>query len=310
MPSDSSPPGVERLLSGHGHGHDVNGVSTRLRRLVGALLAGTLLVLATAVAGHATRALSSNHSFADEIDDASGAPDIAGVNIVTNDNVSITIGMQIANRSAFSGLDWYSIALDTDSRRITGGGSDYGVAGADYVIDVSQVGARLMFWNGGAYELADPQPVIPTMWVEGYGPALRISRGALGDPESFGVMLRTTDGSRVDLAPDAGAWTYTVLPLELTAGRVAVRYARHGSRLVAETEIVRSDFEAPLAEGAVRCNARVGASTLAGTGRFTRGLAVCTWRLPKSARGHRVRGGVTATFQGVTARRAFSALIS
>jgi hypothetical protein len=147
------------------------------------------------------------------------------------------------------------------------------------------------------------------MWIEGYGPALRISRGALGDPKTLGVTFRTTDGGHVDLAPDAGAWTYTVHPLALTAGKVALRYLHHGSWLVAETEILRSDFEAPLAEGAVGCNARVGAATLVGRGRFAHGLAVCTWRLPKSARGHRVRGGVAATFQGVTARRGFSVFV-
>jgi len=280
------------------------------RRGISVVLAlGALLALATAGAGQAARTPSSSHTFADEIGDASGAPDIDGVNLVTNDNVSVTIGMQIANRSGFSGLDWYSIALDTDSSPITGGGGEYGVSGADYVIDVSQSGARLMFWNGVAYELADPQPVIPTMWIAGYGPALRISRGALGDPTTLGVMLRTTDGARVDLAPDAGAWPYTVLPLALTAGKAALRYSRDGSRLVAQTEILRSDFDAPLAEGAVRCTARVGAATLTGRGRFAHGLAVCTWRLTKSARGHRLRGGVAATFQGATARRGFSVLV-
>lgn len=287
----------------------MDGARARRRRPRAALLSCVLLVLATATAGQSARTPSSSHTFADESGDASDAPDIGGVNLVTNDNVSVTIGMEIANRSGFSGLDWYSIALDTDTSPSTGGGGDYGVAGADYVIDVAQVGARLMFWNGGAYQLADPQPVIPTMWIEGYGPALRISRGALGDPERIGVMFRTTEGAHVDLAPDAGAWTYTVLPLALTAGRVAVSYSRHGSKLVAATEILRSDFEAPLAEGAVRCNARVGAATLAGQGRFAHGLAVCTWRLTKSARGHRVRGGVAATFQGVTARRGFSVLV-
>ena len=301
---------LERLLSGTGHGHAVKGRPTKRRGPAVALLVGALLALGTAGAGHASRGLSSSHRLADEVDDALGAPDLSDPNIVTNDNVSITIGMHIANRSAFSGLDWYSVAFDTDSNLATGGGSDYGVAGAEYVIDVSDAGARLMFWNGGAYELAFPQPVIPTMWVEGYGPALRIARGALGDPESFGVVFRTTDGARVDLAPDSGTWSYTVMPFELTAGRVAVRSTGHGTRLVAETEIVRSDFEAPLAEGAVRCSARIAGETLAGRGRFAGGLAVCTWRLPKSMRGQRVRGGLAATFQGVTARRAFSTRLS
>lgn len=267
-------------------------------------------VLASGGVGHAARAPSSNPSYADAVDGALGAPDIGDVNLVTNDNVSITIGIEIANRTAFSGLDWYSVAIDTDSSPATGGGSDYGVVGAEYVIDVSDTGARLMFWNGGAYELAFPQPVIPTMWIEGYGPALRIARGALGDPDRFGLVLRTTDGERVDLAPDAGTWAYTVVPFQLTAGKLTVRSGRHGATLIVETEVLRSDFHTPLAEGAVACSARIAGETLAGRGRFERGLAVCTWRLPKSVRGKPVRGGLTATFQGVTARRAFSTRMS
>ena len=298
----------ERPLSGKSHGHSVSSVSA-MRWATGALLL-VGAVLASAGAGHAARAPSSNHGYADAVDDALGAPDIGDVNLITNDNVSITIGVDIANRSGFSGLDWYSMAFDTDSSPATGGGSDYGVAGAEYVVDVSDTGARLMFWNGVAYELAFPQPVIPTMWIEGYGPALRIALGALGDPDTFGLALRTTDGARIDFAPDTGTWTYTVLPFELTAGKVTVRSGRHGASLVARTEIVRSDFHVPLAEGAVACSARIAGETLSGRGRFARGLAVCTWRLPKSARGLRVRGGVAATFQGVTARRAFSARVS
>jgi hypothetical protein len=252
---------------------------------------------------------ATSRSYDDDPGDALEAPDISD-SLVTNDNLSITIGMHVGNRSGFSPLDWYSIAFDVDSNRATGGGSDYGVEGAEYVVDVSARGAMLMFWDGAAYELASPQPVIPTIWIEGYGPALRIARSALGDPKSFGIVLRATDGERVDLAPDAGAWTYTVVPLELSAGRVAVRSKRHGATLVAETEIVRSDFGAPLAEGAVRCSARIAGEKLAGHGRFAHGLAVCTWHLPKGTHGRRVRGGVGATFQGVTARRGFSVRVS
>jgi hypothetical protein len=290
---------LERSLS------DVDEVpAVRARRtrfgLGALLLVGAVLALSTAGAG---RAIS--RSYDDEVGDSPGAPDIVGGSFVTNDNVSITIGMRVGNRSGFSPLDWYSIAVDADSSPGTGGGSDYGVVGADYVIDVSERGAMLMFWNGSAYELESPQPVIPTIWIAGYGPALRIARAAVGNPKTFALVLRATDGAGVDLAPDTGAWSYTVVPLRLTAGRVAVRSARRGATLVAETEILRSDFGAPLVEGAVTCNAWTAGRTLAGRGRFVHGLAVCTWRLPRGAHGLRVRGGVGATFQGATARRGF-----
>ena len=179
-----------------------------------------VIVAAAFVAlGVAGGSQASTQRYDDYVEDVLDAPDIGAVNLVTNDNEAITIGMQIHDRSAFGGTDAYSIALDTDSNAATGGGADYRVAGADYVIDLSDVASRLMIWNGTSYVLVTPRPLLPTVWIDGYGPVVQIPRAALGDPQSFDVVLRTASGLDVDLAPDVGSWAYTVRPLELAAGR-------------------------------------------------------------------------------------------
>ena len=151
-----------------------------------------------------------------------------------------------------------------------------------------------------------PQPEIATAWSNGYGPVLQVGRAALGDPQAFNVILKTANGEDLDLAPDSGSWSYAVTPLQLTAGRLAVGPARAGKPLAVAMEVERSDFETALDEGAIVCRATVAGRRLAGRGLFAGDLIVCSWRLPKDARGKRVRGSVSVTFQGVTAKRSFT----
>ena len=63
---------------------------------------------------------SALHSYADSIEDVVTAPDISRSNVVTNDNVVLTIGMHIRDRSSFLEGDAYSIYFDTDSEATTG----------------------------------------------------------------------------------------------------------------------------------------------------------------------------------------------
>ena len=64
-----------------------------------------------------TSALSQYDDF---IEDVVTAPDVCGANLITNDNVTITMGVHIHDRSGFSALDSYRIHLDTDSSPATG----------------------------------------------------------------------------------------------------------------------------------------------------------------------------------------------
>ena len=270
-------------------------------RYVFVIVAAAFVGLGVAGGSHA-----STQRYDDYVEDVLEAPDIGAVNLITNDNVAITIGMHIHDRSAFGGTDAYSIALDTDSNAATGGSADYRVTGADYMIDLADTASRLMFWNGTSYELVTPQPVLPTMWIRNYGPVVRIARAALGDPRSFDVVVRTASGVDIDLAPNALSWRYTVRPLELVPGRVALGRAQAGRRLTAEMKVIRSDFDAPLDEGAIVCSATVGGTRLDARGKF-----VAMASSPARGVSRRAPGAsesaerVAVTFQGVTAARSF-----
>jgi hypothetical protein len=256
---------------------------------------------------NAQAAKSALHSYDDYIEDVMAAPDICAANIVTNDNQVITIGMHAHDRTAFAEGDAYSVYLDTDSNAATGTTPESGVpAGAEYAIDITDQASTLRHWNGTAFDPISTQTPIVTEWVDGYGPALEIARADLGDPQSFSLVYVTTNGVDHDLAPDTGMWPYTVSPFALTASRVVVATPRAGKVLVAGMEVTRSDFDIALDEGTITCRAKLVGKNLAGRGLFAGDLVACGWRIPKNARGKRVAGTVSVTFQGVTAKRSFN----
>jgi hypothetical protein len=60
----------------------------------------------------------------------------------------------------------------------------------------------------------------------------------------------------------------------------------------------------PADRGTVRCNAHVGRTALRPAGkRWTRGLATCAWRLPKTSRGKLLRASIRVDSRGKTVRR-------
>jgi hypothetical protein len=263
------------------------------------------LLVATVLVAHVSGAQSAPSSYNDRVDDASSAPDISRANRVTNDNRALTVALHIANRASFSPGDVYSVYFDTDSNARTGSDAGSGAPiGAEYAVDIVYGRPMLLRWNGSSFEAVTPRAPVRTGWLDGIGPLLRVGLADLGIPNRLGLVFVTTRVGDRDLAPDAGEWPYTVSPLELRAGRVAVE--RTGRSVVARMKVVRSDLDTPLTEGAIACNARVGRRTLVGRGAFVRERATCTWRIPRTARGKRTTGSVTVTFQDVTAKRSFS----
>jgi hypothetical protein len=244
------------------------------------------------------------------IEDVVSAPDICSSNVLTNDNLgAITIGLHIHDRTAFEVGDSYSIFFDTDANTETGSVAAPGVpAGADYEVKFADDRApSLLRWSGSAAELVVPQAPILLTWLEGYGPVLEVNSKDLGEPRAFNFVFVTSNGADVDLAPDSSVWRpYAMSALKLTAGRLGLAPARAGKPLVASMAVERSDFEFALEEGTIRCGARLGSRAFAGRGAFVAERVACLWRLPKNASGKRLAGSVAVTFQGVTARRAFS----
>lgn len=250
---------------------------------------------------------SALSQYDDFIEDVVAAPDICGANLITNDNVAITMGAHIHDRSGFSALDSYRIHLDTDSSPATGAPAEASLlAGAEFVIDVTPQTSTLSAWNGSGFAAVVPQPAIMTEWVPDYGPALQITRTALGSPASFNVALSTANGTDRDLAPDSGSWAYVVTPLALKAGRIALSSARAGRPFAAAMEVTRSDFEIALDEGSISCRGSIAGKKLSGRGSFDDDLVLCLWRLSRTTAGKRFQGSVAVTFQGATVKRSFN----
>lgn len=253
-----------------------------------------------------TERAAAPSAFDDYIEDVVTAPDICAANLVTNDNVAFTLGVHVHDRSAFAAGDAYRIHLDTDSNAATGSVAEAGpLAGTDFVIDVAAESSVLSAWNGSTYAAVVPQPDVPTVWVDEYGPAISVPRAALGDPQAFNLALTTGNAADHDFAPDSGWWSYIVTPLRLTAGRLALSQARAGRPFVAAMDVERSDFEIALTEGTIACRASLAGKKLTGRGLFADEHVACVWRLSKTSAGKRLTGTVSVTFQGVTARRTF-----
>jgi hypothetical protein len=84
-------------------------------------------------------------------------------------------------------------------------------------------------------------------------------------------------------------------PLKLSAGKPAVTAgpAKAGGAFSVAMTVTRSDGK-PFT-GAVACTAKAGAATVRAAGRAVAGSARCTMRLPKTAKGKRLTGTITAT---------------
>src|SRR5688572_19438461 len=261
--------------------------------------AGTCASAERTLAAHSgARALKTYDDF---IEDTLG-PDICGENAVTNDNEgTITFGMHIHNRAAFAASEGYGVFLDTDNNPATG------VEGADYLIQVSGDGVELGKWDGTAF--AKHATLEPAVWASGYGPVFQLKAADLGDVKNFGFFFYSADNTNVDYAPDRGAWSYQLTPLQLAVSKPKLDRAVAGKTFSARMTVVRSDLDVALTEGAIACSAKVGSKVLTGSGRFVANRVTCTWRLPKNTRRKRLSGSIAVLFQGVEAKRSFATTV-
>jgi len=240
-------------------------------------------------------------TFDDFVEDAGAAPDYCGANFVTNDTGTLTIGMHIHNRSGFSIDDTYAVLFDTDGSASTGG-----FRGGEYLLVFDGSMSELGRWDGSTYQTLTLQTPLAVTWVDGLGPAIRIGRSDLGNPAAFDFALVSFSGEDGDAAPDDGAWSYQLAPFELAAKSLTVGRAKAGNPLVARLLVIRTDFDVELTEGTIACTAKVGGTTIRGSGVFAGERARCTWRVPRNARGKTFAGSVAVTFDGVQAKRTFA----
>jgi hypothetical protein len=283
-----------------------------MRQFVLLAVAGTLVLGGSASATARERAVScpdtsrtlamrqSPSTYDDTVEDAGAAPDFCAANLITNDNEgAITIALHMHNRAGYEVGDVYELRLDTDLNASTGGN------GAEYVIELRDGNASLLKWSGTAFETV-AAPSLETEWIPGLGPAVFLNRTDLGNASAFNFVLASHAGSDGDVAPNTGAWRYTLAPLTLEVESFLAGPAKAGSVLAARMVVLRSDFDVELEEGQVSCNAAVVGRSLRGVGKFVGDEALCTWKLPKNARGKRLTGRMAVQFQGANASRSFA----
>lgn len=97
-------------------------------------------------------------------------------------------------------------------------------------------------------------------------------------------------------------------PYTLAIGRPTATpaAARSGAQVTVRAPIRQVETNQAITAGAVRCSAKIGASTKRWAGRLTAGTATCTLRAPKVSKPTSVRGSITVRSRSKTASTSFA----
>lgn len=281
-------------------------------------LVGIALAAVPSIAsGDSSRASSNTTTFPDSIGEDVNAPDITNVVVSNDDAGMITFQVNIPNRPALTPDMFMLIFIDSDNNSTTGD------AGVEYVIDLEPGQVGLFQWNGATYVQAASQTSLTYSWAS--GATIHISAADLGKTKAFAFVAVAFSGFALDAngneddtnlkrdsAPDPGhgLFTYNVLTklvLKVTALTVAPRPAKAGRPLTVSMAATENDTNGPVTTGTVTCAASVAGAKLVPTTHVVRnGVAVCTWKVPATAKGRIVRGLITLKVKGVSTTRGFS----
>lgn len=237
----------------------------------------------------------AERSFSDPAGDAGAAPDITAVQ-VSHDASVVSIALTTSAATLPEEVSFWGY-IDTDGNAATGfpargvGAELFFLASAEGGLLARVVGTSVIFdFNSG----------LSTSFTGGIF-TVRLNRQTFGTVERFAFAMESeiedANGDTIgsDLAPDGPPfYTYSFVPLVLTVDAVsaAPKTPVAGKPLVLSSRVTRSDGQ-PFAAGTVACKARVGAATVRTVPSVVGGLARCSLRVPKTARGKRLRGSIT-----------------
>ena len=288
--------------------------------LVSALLAGSV----------GSAAAAGSMSFADPASDGGAAPDITSVVVANDDQGVITFRLTIANRAALGSDDTIAIPLATNDPDLTKGSRN---DGANYVIGLDVQGPFLLQWNGSAMEDVKPKPDSLTGSFAGGDATITVKQEDLAPgfpdmsvPISFnfyalGLVFNGNAVTAEDDAPDGTAfWSYRIAAAlrQIVTNFDADKTIKAGKTLTVFLGLAHGDTGDPVSSGKVTCKARVGAKTLKGSGHFVSiplkigdGVlqspnAVCSWKVPKTAKKKTIKGSISVSESGFKATRSFS----
>jgi hypothetical protein len=217
--------------------------------------------------------------------------------------------------------------VDTDNNPLTGSAD---IAGADYVMEIARGEISLFRWDGTGFtrRFGDPSAITLTLAYQA-GFTIRISAAELGNTKKFNFIVGVDSGvvvdpvtgeldftnTKSDIAPGGGVGLY---PFEVKTAPATLLVKKFtavpatpiaGKPFALRLQAARSDTGAVLRSGRVTCSGRIGSVRVTGSGRFVGGNAVCSWRIPATAKGKRFRGTITIVFEGLRVTRSYSRAI-
>jgi hypothetical protein len=300
---------------------------TALLALVGGICA---FVAFAAPAGASGPSLT----FTDPTGDAGTAADITTVSVSNDANGQITFQINIANQ--FAKTNTVDLLIDADRNASTG---DQQSAGAEYDVfaDFGQNSWSLGTWNGSSW-VDEPSSSTVSVGHSTNVLTISINRSDLGNTSGFNFWIDSCDADcsagHEDQAPSTGTWSYQLDTGATSNGGgggsgtavhlsvfylLAPKTVKAGHDYSVGMVVNRSDTSGFLgSEGTSQCKATLGGKPIALVGGQILTMtvhgakvsaAVCDWHLPKSAQGKTIKGTITASYQGASVSRPFSARV-
>jgi len=255
-------------------------------------------------------------SFPDPGGDQDAAPDITSVRVTDTKDGWISFAIATPNYATLPSEAVVVLAIDSDNR--TGTGAN----GSEALITTFGGEIRLERWNPGKEEwVEDSRPSRIRLRNSANVVTIEIHGSELGSTSRFGFAVTAADLSLgaddilgIDVAPEGLAfWKYTLVnrpALVLTKTRLLATPAqpRAGKLFAISIGVRRSDTGAGITSGRVGCDVSVDGKGVAARGSVLGGQARCTFLVPKSAAGSRLRGAINVRVDGksVTARFAYA----
>jgi hypothetical protein len=272
------------------------------------------LILLMATAGLAlalVQVAAADQTFTDPTGDATGgAADVGNVS-VANDTTTgtVTIGVQTNQNPLASGA-FLIVLLNTDRNAGTGP-----LLGAEYAFVIDATGYDVLAWNGSDYVTSSATTDRVSFSAGTF--TIQINKSDLGNLPlgafDLNVLSALESGDQIvgqDLAPDAGAWTYTLAtpppppppPPTVSLGAATSKAGVHAGKAFSVSAPVTTDASSVK----VTCTARANGHALRMHGSYARGRAICSGVAPAKTAGKRLTGTITASVTGDREAKAFS----
>jgi hypothetical protein len=281
------------------------------------------LVAAGGASAHVERSSANSMSFTDPVGDSGAKPDISGGTVSNDDAGKLTFTVGFANRPALISGDFIEIFIDADNAAWTGNdGFEYIV---QYSFDSTPATSELQHWDGTQYV------TVTTAAVDGsyVGGTLTLSLSfrALDDTAKLRFFVYADSSANeadtdFDDAPHDSVFSYQVkIPLLFDAFKAPAK-VKAGKGATAALAVTTDDE----VHGLVTCRATIAGKSVRGQGSWVgvllvprpsstgetaspfayKGVAFCTWNVPKTAKGKLLKGTMRAQKAGLSVSRSFS----